>query len=94
MKCGFCNYTDGLCYDSNPPQVKCAITGKHRFYGSDCDALLECVLREAETVSVSTPCLICGEDVPCDIHCTGKICDECKEAVMYVRKELNKNIEG
>lgn len=41
----------------------------------------------------STPCLICGEEVPCTscelIFSTQKICDKCKAAVMKVRKETD-----
>lgn len=94
MKCGFCSYANSVCYTSNPPQVKCPLTGKFKFIGSDCDAFAEGTVS-IEPVGFATPCLVCGEDVPCDIYCaTGKICDKCKEAIMHVRKELNKNIEG
>ena len=38
MKCGNCPKTDGLCYTSLPPKVKCTVTGKFHEYGDDCDA--------------------------------------------------------
>ena len=36
-KCGSCSCTDGNCYTSNPPKVKCTITGKFHFYDDICD---------------------------------------------------------
>lgn len=36
-KCGSCLKTDGMWYASNPPQVKCIITGKFHFLNDDCD---------------------------------------------------------
>ena len=36
-KCGGCKKTDGMVYTSNPPQVKCAITGRFHFYDDVCD---------------------------------------------------------
>lgn len=35
--CGGCDQTDGFCYTSNPPQVKCTITGNFHFYDDKCD---------------------------------------------------------
>lgn len=34
--CGMCDKTNGLCYTSYPPQVKCTITGEFHFYGDSC----------------------------------------------------------
>lgn len=36
-RCGGCDKTDGMCYTSNPPQVKCIITGKFHYYDDVCD---------------------------------------------------------
>ena len=36
-RCGSCDKTDGMCYTSNPPQVKCIITGRFHFYDDICD---------------------------------------------------------
>lgn len=36
-RCGSCDKTDGMCYTSNPPQVKCTITGRFHFYDDICD---------------------------------------------------------
>lgn len=36
-RCGSCSHTDGMCYTSNPPQVKCTITGRFHFYDDVCD---------------------------------------------------------
>lgn len=35
--CGGCKYTDGLCYTSNPPKVKCTITGDFHYYDDECN---------------------------------------------------------
>ena len=35
--CCNCDTTDGMWYTSNPPKVKCLITGKFRFYDDVCD---------------------------------------------------------
>ena len=36
MNCGFCEHTDGLIYTSNPPKVKCTITGEYHFTHNEC----------------------------------------------------------
>lgn len=35
--CGNCNKTDGLCYTSDPPKVKCTITGEFHRYNDECN---------------------------------------------------------
>ena len=35
--CGTCVHTDGMCYTSNPPQIKCIHTKKFHVYGDKCD---------------------------------------------------------
>ena len=35
--CGSCEHTDGLCYTSNPPQIRCGITGEFHYYTDVCD---------------------------------------------------------
>lgn len=40
--CGGCDKTDGLCYASNPPKVKCTITGHYHF----CDDVCDCEEKE------------------------------------------------
>lgn len=37
MTCGLCNKTDGMCYTSDPPQVRCTITGNYHLYNDNCD---------------------------------------------------------
>lgn len=37
MRCGICNKTDGLCYTSNPPKVRCTISGEFRNYDDACN---------------------------------------------------------
>lgn len=45
-------------------------------------------------MELATSCLICGEDVPVygyeAEHGCYKICDKCKQAVIEVRKQLEK----
>lgn len=36
MRCGGCNKTDGLCYTSLPPKVKCTVTGEYHLYDDEC----------------------------------------------------------
>ncbi len=35
--CGQCNKTDGICYTSNPPKVKCTVTGEFHLYDDQCN---------------------------------------------------------
>ena len=37
LTCGSCKYTDGCCYTSLPPKVRCALTGKFHYYEDECD---------------------------------------------------------
>jgi hypothetical protein len=37
MRCGECKYTDGLVYTSNPPKVKCTITGEFHHNTDECN---------------------------------------------------------
>ena len=37
MNCGSCPYTDGCCYTSLPPKVKCNITGEFHYYNDECN---------------------------------------------------------
>lgn len=36
MYCGNCDKTDGLCYASLPPKVKCTVTGEYHLYSDEC----------------------------------------------------------
>lgn len=35
--CGQCNKTDGMCYTSNPPKVKCTVIGEFHLYDDKCN---------------------------------------------------------
>lgn len=50
MKCGSCPHTDSLVYMSNPPQVKCSITGKFHYFEDECDCAVndDTALKVAE----------------------------------------------
>ena len=48
MNCGSCHYTDGCCYTSLPPQVKCTITNKFHYYDDICDCEAARAAREAD----------------------------------------------
>ena len=37
MSCGTCPHTDGCCYASMPPQVKCTITNEYHLYDDACN---------------------------------------------------------
>lgn len=49
MICIHCDKTDGLCYASMPPNVKCTITGRFHLYDDPCDVQFEPVI-EAEWI--------------------------------------------
>lgn len=90
MTCGFCAFTDEKCYCSDPPQVKCTITGMFRPYGAECDAVAS-VPTERISARLGVPCLICGEGVDTDDYYRPMICDKCKEAVMKIRADLERD---
>lgn len=46
MTCGNCEYTDGMCYTSNPPKRKCELTGEFHFYDHQCDCNIVKLLEE------------------------------------------------
>jgi hypothetical protein len=48
VTCGSCFYTDGCCYTTNPPKVKCVITNEFHLYGDECDCEEARNKREAE----------------------------------------------
>ena len=37
MICGSCPFTDGCCYTSMPPKVKCTITHEYHYYEDECN---------------------------------------------------------
>jgi hypothetical protein len=39
MICGSCPFTDGCCYTSLPPKVKCNITNEFHYYDDDCNCV-------------------------------------------------------
>ena len=91
MKCGNCSFTDGLCYTSNPPKVKCTITGEFHGYGDTCN-VPTATLPPRPTIAV--PCLICGESKEMYEYLGPIVCEKCKEAVMKVRADLEKEREA
>ena len=52
MQCGVCSFTDGMCYTSNPPKVKCTLTGTYHYYGDECDCESIRSTREQENPSL------------------------------------------
>ncbi len=48
MTCGTCPHTDGLCYASMPPQVRCNITGEYHYYGDACDCREDLIASKTE----------------------------------------------
>lgn len=99
MKCGNCDKTDGLCYTSIPPQVKCTVSGKFHFYDDECNIKS---IKFDELISeghLSVACIVCGESVPLSAHeemsmmhgqsVGSKVCDECKKAILHIRDQLS-----
>ena len=39
MNCGLCDKTDGMCYTSQPPQVKCTVTGEFHLFSDKCNVI-------------------------------------------------------
>ena len=50
MTCGNCPNTDGLCYTSLPPQVRCNITGEYHYYGDECNCKDDIAVRRTEAI--------------------------------------------
>ncbi len=48
MSCINCPHTDGLCYNSLPPMVRCTITGEYHYYGDECNCKEEAISRKTE----------------------------------------------
>lgn len=47
MTCGSCPFTDGCCYTSLPPKVKCTITNEYHYYSDICNCEEVRVQKEA-----------------------------------------------
>lgn len=57
-------------------------------------------LKETKCV-LSKACLICGEGIIltenekealyCGYHIDNKVCDKCKQAILYIRKQMEEN---
>lgn len=73
MKCGNCDKTDGLCYTSYPPKVKCTITHEFHFYDDECDCelytsdgVMTYAFVETATLQLDTKSLIPSLENPLD----------------------------
>ena len=55
---------------------------------------MEIDIRELPKAQLAIGCLICGEDVPIESpsHHQYLVCDECKKAVMFIRKQMNDKV--
>lgn len=52
-KCSSCRFTDGLIYTSNPPKIKCTLTGKFHTLNCKCDCdylIAKMVLKKIKEV--------------------------------------------
>ena len=57
--------------------------------------------RNNRIYKLCKPCIICGEPVHLDEleesqlyhgrHISSKVCDECKQAILYIRKQIEEN---
>ena len=52
MRCGGCSFTDGMCYTSNPPKVRCTLTGNYHYYEDECDCESSRCMKEQESSSL------------------------------------------
>lgn len=90
MNCGICKKTDGMCYPSYPPKVKCTVTGKYHQYNDKCDVpdktkekrgrlsgfLTEELLEEIrQRPREANPCDLCAYNPPSSLG--GKPCFAC-----------------
>lgn len=57
MMCGNCDKTDGLVYTTNPPQVRCRLSGNFHFMNDKCDAIADDEWQEPEI----NPCRGCDD---------------------------------
>lgn len=100
MKCESCRYSVDIKNDSEYGQIQCDITDKVRAADSICDCDYERSLwekRERLSIehsiitdqylegSISSVCIICGSTVDNE-YCTTKICNECRDAIQFVKE--------
>lgn len=52
MTCGNCEYTDGMCYLSDPPKRKCTITNEFHYYDDECNCEAFRLAKEQEQKQV------------------------------------------
>lgn len=92
MKCGNCDKTDGICYTSNPSQVKCTITGKFHYATDACDCTSIAYIAKP---SYSISCMICNETLrTSEYPIYGyEICNKCRTAVLAMRKRIERVTE-
>lgn len=68
MRCGSCQYTDGCCYSSMPPKVKCTITNEFHLYDDECNCeyIRDRKAAELEQIKkmISEPILAYSPDNP------------------------------
>ena len=73
MNCGICKKTDGMCYASYPPQVRCTITGKYHQYNDECDVPDKTMEKRGKLAGFLTEELLeeirrrPGESYPCEL---------------------------
>jgi hypothetical protein len=48
-----CPFTDGMCYTSNPPKRKCALTDEFHYYDDECNCEYLRLLKEKEKTGES-----------------------------------------
>lgn len=68
MNCGSCLLTDGCCYTSMPPKVKCTITNEYHLYGDECNCDEARISKEAELEQFKEKFIdqpICAEILNC-----------------------------
>ena len=103
MMCKDCGKTDGMIYMSNPPKIKCEVTGQFHFLNEECNVETATIESKCD-MHLGVECIICGESIELTENenialmygktVGPKVCDKCKEAIMNVRYLLEKYTNG
>jgi len=97
--CGGCDKTDGVCYTSNPPKVKCTVTGNFHFYGDTCDCMsyqiadIPTFPNSQVMYQESNQCEICGDNTEDTYHHLCKRCIKKLFKLLYVNDGIDKFFE-
>ena len=100
MKCNECMYAADYIDDSEVDKKQCDITDEVHDADFECNCEVQrgmydrrnCIIAEYESIknktTLSSTCIICGNTVDSEYNVT-KVCPNCKEAVNFVRNNIN-----